>query len=364
MWMFIMPIVFATFFGLVMAGDGGRPADAKVRLVLVDQDGGFLSRALIEDLADERLELVELAPAALAEAPDKVRTLVIPEGFTSDIVSGQRVTLRLEREPDANMEASLVAQARIVAAIARLIGRLVEVAIREGVELDERAFATTGNAVDVVQVSSRFAGQARVAPSGFAQSIPGNVVMFVLLVALTYGAASISAERSGGQLRRLATAPVSRGEIVLGKIGGRFVIAGVQITVLVLVALAASRLLGIYVGEDIFGMWVVLMVYAACVAPLGVMVGAWFRDADRAASIGVLTTMAMAAFGGCWWPLELVPGYLQKVALALPTGWAMKALHGVVSFGRGIGDLTVEIGALLGMAIVFGLMASRSLRVD
>lgn len=364
MWMFIMPIVFATFFGLVMAGDGGRPADAKVRLVLVDQDGGFLSRALIEDLADERLELVELAPATLAETPDKVRTLVIPEGFTSDIVSGQRVTLRLEREPDANMEASLVAQARIVAAIARLIGRLVEVAIREGVELDERAFATTGNAVDVVQVSSRFAGQARVAPSGFAQSIPGNVVMFVLLVALTYGAASISAERSGGQLRRLATAPVSRGEIVLGKIGGRFVIAGVQITVLVLVALAASRLLGIYVGEDIFGMWVVLMVYAACVAPLGVMVGAWFRDADRAASIGVLTTMAMAAFGGCWWPLELVPGYLQKVALALPTGWAMKALHGVVSFGRGIGDLTVEIGALLGMAIVFGLMASRSLRVD
>jgi ABC-2 type transport system permease protein len=364
MWMFIMPIVFATFFGLVMGGGAGRPADAQVRLTVVDFDGGFLARALVEDLASERFELVELTPSAAAETPGKVRTLVIPEGFTADIVRGDETTLRLEREPDTDMEAALVAQARVASAIARLIGRLVEVAGREEVDLDETVFAATGQAEDLVRVSSRFAGQARVAPSGFAQSIPGNVVMFVLLVALTYGAGSISRERAGGQLRRLATAPVSRGEIVFGKIAGRFVIAGVQITVLVLVALAANRLLGIHVGDDIFGMWVVLLAYAACVAPLGVMVGAWFRDPDRAASMGVLITMVMAAFGGCWWPLEFVPKYLQQVALALPTGWAMKALHQVVSFGRGIGDLTLEFGALLGLALMFGLIASRSLRLE
>lgn len=364
MWMIIMPVAFATFFGLVMGGGGGQPADAKVRLTVVDRDGGFLARALIEELASDRLDLVELAPTEAAEAPEKVRTLVIPEGFTADIVGGEKTTLRLEREPDTSSEAAAVAQARIVAAIARLIGRLVEIASQEGLDLDEGVFATTGRAEDLVRLSSSFAGEARVVPSGFAQSIPGNVVMFVMLVALTYGAASISGERSGGQLRRLATAPVTRGEIVFGKIAGRFVTAGVQITVLVLVAVAAKHLLGIHVGDDLLGMWMVLLVYAACVAPLGVMVGAWIRDPDRAASIGVLITMVMAAFGGCWWPLEFVPRNLQRVALALPTGWAMKALHQVVSFGRGVGDVTLELGALLGMALVFSLVASRSLRVE
>jgi ABC-type multidrug transport system permease subunit len=364
MWMFVLPVVFATFFGLVMGGGGGAPADAQVRLTVVDRDGGFLARALLEDLASERLELVELTPSAAAETPDKVRTLVIPERFTADILRGEKTTLRLEREPDTNMEAALVAQARIVSAVARLIGRLVEVAGREGLELDEGTFGTTGRAEDLVSVSSRFAGQAKVTPSGFAQSIPGNVVMFVMLVALTYGAASVSEERSGGQLRRLATAPVSRSDIVLGKIGGRLVTSALQITVLMLVAVAANRLVGVYVGGDVLGMWVVLLVYAACVAPLGVMIGAWIRDPDRAASVGVLITMTMAAFGGCWWPLEFVPSYLQRVALALPTGWAMRALHQVVSFGRGIGDLTLELAALLGFAVAFGLIASRSLRVE
>ena len=364
MWMIVMPVVFATFFGLVMGGGGGASADARVRLTVVDLDGGFLAGALLEDLASERLELVELTPAAAAETPDKVRTLVIPEGFTADIVRGEKSILRLEREPDTNMEAALVAQARVVSAIARLIGRLVEVAGQEGVELDEGVFANTGHAEDLVRVSSRFAGQARVTPSGFAQSIPGNVVMFVMLVALTYGAASISEERLGGQLRRLATAPVSRGEIVFGKIGGRLVTSALQITVLILVAVAANRLFGVYVGDDVLGIWLVLLAYAVSVAPLGVMVGAWIRDPDRAASIGVLITMVMAAFGGCWWPLEFVPKYLQRVALVFPTGWAMKALHQVVSFGRGLGDLSLELTALLGFAAVFGLIASRSLRVE
>jgi ABC-type multidrug transport system permease subunit len=133
---------------------------------------------------------------------------------------------------------------------------------------------------------------------------------------------------------------------------------------LILVAVAANRLLGVYVGDDVIGMWVILLAYAVSVAPLGVMVGAWIHDPDRAASIGVLITMVMAAFGGCWWPLEFVPKYLQRVALLFPTGWAMKALHQVVSFGRGLGDLNLELAALLGFALVFGLIASRSLRVE
>jgi len=365
MWMFFLPVVFITFFGLVMGGgERGRPADAKVRLTVVDYDGEFLSRALIDDLMSERLELVELTPEEAETTPDKVRTLVIPSGFTETIVKGEKVTLRLEKEPDTNQEAALVAQARIISSISRLIGRLVEVASEEGLGLREITFADTGGADDLVTVESRFAGQARAAPSGFAQSIPGNTVLFVMLVALTYGAASITAERQGGQLRRLATTPVSRGEIILGKIAGRLVIAALQITVLLLVAVVASRTIGIYIGDHVSAAYVVLLAYAMCVAPLGVMLGAWFRDPDRAANIGVLLTMVMGALGGCMWPLEFVSTTLQRVALIFPTGWAMKALHQVVSFGRGLGDVVPEIAVLVGFALVFTAIAARSLRIE
>ena len=365
MWMFIMPIVFITFFGLVMGGGKqGQPVDAKVRLTVVDHDGGYLARALIESLHGDRLELVELSLEESPNTPDMIRTLVIPEGFTGSVAAGERVTLRLEKDPDTSREAALVAQARIVSSISRVIGRIVESVGEDGSMLDEPSFAAAGGGDDLITVNSRFAGESRVRPTGFAQSISGNIVLFVLLVALTFGAASIAEERTGGRLRRLVTTPVSGVEIILGKIGGRVVIALAQITVLVVTAVIANRTLGIFIGDHVAAAYVVLLAYALCVAPLGVLIGGWFRDPSRAANVGVLFTMVMGAFGGCMWPLEFVSPTLQKVALVFPTGWAMKALHQVISFGRGLPDVAPEIGVLLGFAVVFSALAARSLRVE
>jgi ABC-type multidrug transport system permease subunit len=106
------------------------------------------------------------------------------------------------------------------------------------------------------------------------------------------------------------------------------------------------------------------MVFALAVAPLGVAFGGWFTDPDRAASVGVLATMTMAALGGCWWPLEVVSPTLQRVALVFPTGWAMQALHGLISFGKDLRGVAPGLAALAAFAVVFSLLAARSLRVD
>jgi len=72
----------------------------------------------------------------------------------------------------------------------------------------------------------------------------------------------------------------------------------------------------------------------------------------------------MAAFGGCWWPLEIVSEPLQRLALIFPTGWAMRALHGTISFGLGLDGVLAPLAVLLGFAVVFSVIAARSLRID
>jgi ABC-2 type transport system permease protein len=364
-WMLLLPIVFATFFGLVM-GAGSSPADATASLAVVDLDDSVVSAALIEDLAGEGVSLTEFTPEERSTNEDIVRTLVIPEGFGEHVLAGKQQTLRLEKEPDTSAEAALVAQARVVAAIARTIGRLVVASadVANGAAIPADVFTAVDVSPDLVTVETHLAGRATEIPGGFAQSIPGNAVMFVMLIALTYGAASISAERIGGNLRRLATAPVSRAEIVAGKIGGRFVVSFIQITILVIIGLIAHWTLGVFIGDHPFQMWLVLLLFAAVVAPLGVAIGGWIQDPDRAASTGVILTMVMAAFGGCWWPLEVVSKPLKMVALAFPTGWAMRTLHGVISFGQTLGEMGTNLMVLAGFAVVFGFLASRSLRVD
>jgi len=366
MWMFLLPIVFATFFGLVTGGGSSNPADAQASLTVVDNDCGPVARRLIEDLAGQGVAIDELSQEQRDASEEVVRTLVIPDGFSNAVLSGTQQTLRLEKEPGSSDEAGLVVQARIVAAIARLIGRTVEASegLEESQPVPQQAYSDVMLPDDLVSVESRFAGNATTRPDGFAQSIPGMAVMFVMLVALTYGAATISAERANGQLRRLITTPVSRAEIVAGKIGGRFVIAAVQITTLVVVGVIANRLFGIAIGDRPFQMWLVLLLYGLVVAPLGIAVGGWFKEPDRAANVGVMATMAMAAFGGCWWPIEVVSKPLKMVALTIPSGWAMKALHGLISFGWGLSDLGTPLLALAAFGVFFTWLAARSLRVD
>ena len=364
-WFLFMPVAFATFFGVVLGGGNASPTDARAALTVVDEDQGPVARLLIEELESERLVLTHIEPSAKETTPDKVRTLVIPANLSTSVFAGEQATLRLEKDPGTSVDAALVVQARIVAAITAVLGRLVIAGegLEPGAPVTPELLAASRKTADLVLVESRFAGEARVIPGGFTQSIPGNTVMFVMLIALTYGAASIAGERKGGQLRRLATTPAGKMEIVVGKIVGRIAVAWVQVTVLMLVAVVGSLVFGIAIGDRSVVTWIVLLIYALAVAPLGVAFGARFTDPDRAASTGVIATMVMAAFGGCWWPLEVVSKPLQTFALAFPTGWAMKALHGTISFGHGFEGILLPLAVLAAFCAVFSFLAVRSLRI-
>jgi ABC-type multidrug transport system permease subunit len=367
LWMLVLPVVFAVFIGFVTGGGGGQddPTDDRAYLTIVDLDGGSLARMLIDELESDRLSLNEIGPEALDNDERKVRILTIPAGFTDSVLNGEQVTLRIDKEPGTSEPAALVAQARTVAAISRVVASLIEVAGAAGVDakLTAEQFDGYASPDDLVTVESRFAGGSTVAPSGFTQSVPGNTVMFVMLVALTYGSASLAGEREGGLLRRLATAPVSRAELILGKIGGRFFIAWVQVTALVAVGAILMPVFGFSLGDNLFGVYLVLLVYAIAVAPLGVLLGAWFKEPNHAANVGVLLTLLMAALGGCWWPIEVVSRPLQRLALVFPTGWAMHALHQLIAFGREFHEIGTPLLVLLFYGVVFSIAGARLLRV-
>ena len=94
-WMVLLPIVFAVFFGLVM-GDSTSPADAIASLTVVDHDRSVVSRTLIDELAGEGVAITEMTPDERAAAEAAVRTLVIPVGFGEGVLAGRQQTLRLE----------------------------------------------------------------------------------------------------------------------------------------------------------------------------------------------------------------------------------------------------------------------------
>lgn len=363
-WMLALPLALMWLFGNMSSGGGTAAAS----LTVVDADGGWLARAFVADLdGDEQINVREMTAGEARAADDKVRTLYIPAGFSAGVPQGRQQTLRLEKDPGSSSDFALAAQARILRICVRTIGRLIEMKqagdLPDDLDADPAAvaarFAELGARAPLVKLEASSAGAGRPVPSGRAQSVPGMLTMSVMMMTLIYGAVFLTLEKQSGTLRRQLTLPVLRGHVFAGKLGGRLFLAVLQTALL----LVAGRLLyGMSYGDSPAGLLLLTSCYCLAVAGLATFLGALLRTPEQAGSLGWLTGMLLAALGGCWWPAEIMPGWLWRTAHVLPTAWAMDGFHALISFGYGLEAVLVPSGALLAFAAVFSLLGARFLR--
>lgn len=328
-WIFIAPFIWVFFFSAI--NQSPDPSKSRVSLGVLNDDPSPLARRLIEGLTSENFAVTEIVPGAPGDDPP-ARTLTIPAGFSDAVAARRKVELELRETKDADPQATLAARVALHRVIVRLLAT--------------EAFGAMDPAEDSITVKSSWGG-GKVIPSGREQTIPGNLVMFVLIASQTYGSALLARERKNGILRRLLGSPLARWEVILGKMLGRAAIACVQVGVFVLIGLAIFR---IHWGDSPLGLALVLVSLVLCAASLGLLGGALFKTPDAAAGISIVIVMVMSALGGCWWPAEVMPPWLRTAGHAFPTAWAMDGLHQLIAWGGGLSDVILPSLVLLAFA--------------
>jgi len=126
--------------------------------------------------------------------------------------------------------------------------------------------------------------------------------------------------------------------------------------------LIGQFLLGVNIRDHWFAILVTLAIYVWVAASLGVLAGSVIKAEEKVIGVCLLVSLPMAALGGCWWPLEVASPALQTVALAFPTGWAMAALHQLITFGSGFAGAREEIAVLALFGLAANLAAARWFR--
>ena len=355
-WMIVMPIAMMWFLGNLGGGSGSDTP--QISLSVVNQDGGWLSTALIEELTDETLAMREIDPTQPEGEQARVRTLVIPEGFTAGALAGDQQTLRLEKDPGSNTEFSMAAEVHLTRSIVRTLGRLVEMRDVAPSESAADRFREMGQREDLVTLAVSTAGRGRPVPSGRAQSVPGVLTFVVMMMTLIYGGVFLVAEKRSGMLLRQAVLPMSRRAIFMGKLTGRMAMAVIQVVVLVL---AGRFLFGVDWGHSPLALALVLASYSLAIGALSTLMGAVLQTQAQASSVGSIGGMVLAALGGCWWPGELMPDWMRSFSHVLPTAWAMDAFHSLISFGYGLSEVLLPSAVLLGFGVVFTALGARFL---
>jgi ABC-type multidrug transport system permease subunit len=275
---------------------------------------------------------------------------------TDAVVAGEQLVVTFEHRGDAL--AANFDQIRVNRAVYSVVADLA-VLKSERQPVTAEGFRRIAAMPRQLTLAVTAAGRRLEPPQGFDQTVPGIMVMFTMLVMLTSGAIILVVEREHGLLRRLASTPISRGSIVLGKWTARMALGLVQVGFAMIVG---QLLFGVDWGTNLPMVIVLLVAWAAFNASLSILLASVARTQAQMAGLGVVATMALAALGGCWWPIEITPPWMQSLALAVPTGWAMDALHKLVHFGYGPSTAVPHVSALIVAALASGWAGTKIFR--
>ncbi|RJP35892.1 MAG: ABC transporter permease [Phycisphaerales bacterium] len=228
-----------------------------------------------------------------------------------------------------------------------------------GVARDEPAAGSGWQPLSVVirEVTGRKTGV--LPPATFAITFPQSISWALIGCAAAF-AISIVAERSGGTLLRLQTAPVSRGHVLGGKALACF-----------LTTVAASGLL-LVVARVAFGVepqsWLLLAlaVVSSCACFVGIMMllSVIGRTEAAAAGIGWAVMLVLAMLGGGMMPRDFMPGFMKTISHVSPVKWAIQAMEGAIWRGFGPSEMLPACAILLTLGLATFLVGARMIRAE
>ena len=356
-WLLVIPLAFVYFMSFA-SRPPGDPRDAQPAIWVENLDEGFLGTVFLDILGAEGVR-----PVSGEQVEDARRGLRIPANFTEQVLQEQQVRLAFFDMNDSgsgqDLRAELV-EANLIRAVIAINGYLLEHATNTGGRpLSERALRRLMELENPVTLDSSFAGR-KPMPVGFSMSLPGVMVMYLLMNLLIFGGAGVASERQSGVLRRLSIQPVNAYQLVFGKIYGLMLLGCVQIVGFLVFG---QFVFGVNLGDQLPGIVLTLLVFSWVASSLGLLIGFLVKSEDRVVGLGIMIALPLAALGGCWWPMEIVPEGVRTIAYFTPSAWAMHSLHQLISFGGGIETIVRPLLVLAAFGLGANLLAARFFRV-
>ena len=160
--------------------------------------------------------------------------------------------------------------------------------------------------------------------------LPGYIAAFVMTNGIIGVTSTVSESRRNGSLKRLVATPLSRPAWVLGNIIHQALLA----FLLMIVMVSLSML--IFGTRPTIDIVVLLLVFMGAVAfcAIGMTLGGGIKDVEAAVGAGNAIAFPMMFLSGAFWPLEMMPAYMQFIAKIFPLYYFHDGLRSAMIYGN------------------------------
>jgi ABC-2 type transport system permease protein len=341
----VMPVLLTFLFGKALETGELR----NIPSVILNLDGSPESNVVSTAFStyDEVQILREVSTLDEAQsllAHGKIKAaIIIPKGFMRQIEAGEEAQLQLLLDGTDNNSAPIVE-----GVAQRVIQRYnTERAIKglwaRGVRPDRGL-----RLIRPVYVQSEI----RYNPGRqyLSYVMPGVIGLTLQLLTVMLMAISIPRERERGTLDQLMASPITRAELILGKLAPYFGISMLNVGTILFVA---DRWFGIPVADRLAPLILLCALFVLTSLATGLLISAISRSQFQAVQIAVFYVLPVFMLSGAYAPLEAIPEYIRPISYLFPLMYFSRAVRAVTLRGADLLQIWQDVTVLSGFVVVF-----------
>jgi ABC-2 type transport system permease protein len=335
---FALPILLLVLFGYAITWDVNL-----VPLAVADFDRTRTSRDLISTFVASGYFEIEAYAGRTADIErllerGRVRMgLVIPAGFARAVDAGEQAAVQAQVDgSDANTAGIALGYAR--AAVMTYSARVM---------LEGQRLVLPARPVSRVWYNADLSSRNMI--------VPGLVAVIMMIIAAMLTSLTIAREWERGTMEQLAATPVTRLEVVLGKLLPYLAIGLIDV---IAIAALGMGLFGVPLRGNPLLLLALSTAFLLGSLGLGLFISAVARSQLLATQLAMITTFLPAfLLSGFMFSLDVMPKPLQAISFLIPARYFLVVTRGI--FLKGVGVEVLYIQGLLMIAFAaLGLWAA------
>jgi ABC-2 type transport system permease protein len=377
--LFVMPLVLIITITLIQDSSFKSIQESKIPILIVDNDKGMISSTIFKGLRNQKLfeVIVKEKESEVEELVFKGTyqlAIVIPENLSRDLAlkisqnvegvlsdfgmedkdtSATKIEIptkevRLYFDPAIRQSFKISIKSGIDKMISKIETESIYKAFQEQLLDDDSSFTFNSEKLITFNEITPKLKENEVLPNSAQHNVPAWTLfaIFFIIVPLSI---NMVKEKSQGTFVRLRTNPVSYSIVLAGKTVVFLMVCLIQFFLMVLIGVYLFPVLGLptlAVSGKLFLAFLVALFSGLAAVGLGLLLGTVAKSQEQAAPFGATFVVVLAALGGVWVPVFMMPNFMQFISNLSPMNWGLNAFYDVFLRNGGLLEILPEIGLL------------------
>tara|TARA_B110000495_G_scaffold194655_1_gene201257 strand:+ start:341 stop:1609 length:1269 start_codon:yes stop_codon:yes gene_type:complete len=377
--LFVMPLVLIITITLIQDSSFKSIQESKIPILIVDNDKGMISSTIFKGLRNQKLfeVIVKEKESEVEELVFKGTyqlAIVIPENLSRDLAlkisqnvegvlsdfgmedkdtSATKIEIptkevRLYFDPAIRQSFKSSIKSGIDKMISKIETESIYKAFQEQLLDDDSSFTFNSEKLITFNEITPKLKENDVLPNSAQHNVPAWTLfaIFFIIVPLSI---NMVKEKSQGTFVRLRTNPVSYSIVLAGKTVVFLMVCLIQFFLMVLIGVYLFPVLGLptlAVSGKLFLAFLVALFSGLAAVGLGLLLGTVAKSQEQAAPFGATFVVVLAALGGVWVPVFMMPNFMQFISNLSPMNWGLNAFYDVFLRNGGLLEILPEIGLL------------------